>query len=146
MFGIELLTPYRDPRVVDFAARLPAHYQYRSGQSKFLTREAMRALLPETVRTRPKSGSLAPFFRKGVLHQSASEVARLLDARDARWPQYVAPEALQRARKNPLTESDLLLIWLCISYELWWRAHSGSGPAVLASCVNRGGMSEALRD
>jgi asparagine synthase (glutamine-hydrolysing) len=146
MFGIELLTPYRDPRVMDFAARLPAHYQYRRGQSKFLTREAMRAVLPEPVRLRPKSGSLTPFFRKGVLHRSASEAAELLDAPDARWPRYVAPQALRRARENPFTESDLLLIWLCISYELWWRAHWGGGHAVLASCVNRGGMSEALRD
>ncbi len=146
MFGIELLTPYRDPRVMDFAARLPAHYQYRGGQSKFLTREAMRAALPEPVRTRSKSGSLTPFFLQGVLHRSAGEVAQLLDAADARWSQYVEPAALRRARENPLTESDLLLIWLCISYELWWRAHWGMGSAVLASCVNRGGISEALRE
>jgi asparagine synthase (glutamine-hydrolysing) len=146
MFGIELLTPYRDHRVMDFAARLPAHYQYRGGQSKFLTREAMRTILPEPVRTRPKSGSLMPFFRHGVLHRSAVEVAQLLDAEDARWSRYVAPAALARAREKPLTEPDLLLIWLCISYELWWRAHWGGGPAVLASCVNRGGISEASRD
>lgn len=146
LFGIELVAPYRDPRVIDFAAALPAHYQYRHGQSKWLTREIMRGALPETVRSRPKAGSLAAFFRKGVLDRSAVEVARLLDAADARWPQYVAPEALRRAREKALTEADLLLIWLCLSYELWWRAHWGAGPAVLASRVNRGDFFEAFRD
>jgi asparagine synthase (glutamine-hydrolysing) len=146
LFGIELVAPYRDPRVIDFAAALPAHYQYRHGQSKWLTREIMRGALPEAVRSRPKAGSLAAFFRKGVLDRSAAEVAALLDAADARWPQYVAPEALRRARENAFTEADLLLIWLCLSYELWWRAHWGSGPAVLASRVNRGDFFEAFRD
>jgi asparagine synthase (glutamine-hydrolysing) len=146
LFGIELVAPYRDPRVIEFAAGLPAHYQYRRGQSKWLTREIMRGALPEAVRSRPKAGSLAAFFRIGVLERSAAEVAGLLDAADARWPQYVAPEALHRARENAFTEADLLLIWLCLSYELWWRAHWGAGPAVLASRVNRGDFFEAFRD
>ncbi len=146
MHNIELLAPYRDPRVVAFAAALPAHYQYRNGQSKSLTREAMRGLLPESVRTRPKGGSLAPFFRIGVLQRSATEVARLLDAPDARWPHYVMPSALRRARERAFTESDLLLIWLCASYELWWRSHWGRGGAVLASRANRCEVSEAFRE
>lgn len=146
MHNIELLAPYRDPRVVAFAAALPAHYQYRNGQSKSLTREAMRGLLPESVRTRRKGGSLAPFFRIGVLQRSATEVTQLLDAPDARWPNYIMPSALRRARERAFTESDLLLIWLCVSYELWWRSHWGRGGAVLASRVNRCEVSEAFRE
>jgi asparagine synthase (glutamine-hydrolysing) len=150
MHGIELIAPYRDRRVIDFAAALPAHFQHRPGAAKWLTRSAMQGQLPDSVRLRPKGGSLVPFFRRGVLDREASRVHRLLAASDARWPRYVTTSALQaaqvRAREGSFTESDLLLIWRVTSYELWWRAHSGSGHAVLASGVVSGDVSEALRD
>lgn len=150
MHGIEMLAPYRDARVVEFAAALPAHFQYRPGQAKYLTREAMRTRLPESVRLRPKGGSLVAFFLRGVLEEEQRWVARLLDAADARWPNYISPQSLrvarERMRENLFTEPDLLLIWLCLSYELWWRAHWAGGPAVLASHVNSSSISEAFRD
>lgn len=135
MHGIDLVMPYRDQRVVEFAAALPAHFQYRAGQAKWLGRELLRGVVPDALRQRPKGGSLAPLFRSGVMVQNAAAVTALLDAPDARWPRYVAPDALHRARSSSRDEADLLLIWLCVSYELWWRAHWGLGPAVLASSV-----------
>lgn len=145
MFGIDMVTPYRDPRSIAFAAALPAHYQFRNAQAKWLTREAMRERLPESVRIRPKAGSLVPYFRKGLAGAS-DQIKGLLDAPDARWRDYVQPSVLATARQYLAGESDLLLVWLCVSYELWWRAHSGAGPAVLASTLNRCAVFEAVRD
>jgi hypothetical protein len=45
----------------------------------------------------------------------------------------VKAERLFTVLENPSSEADLLLIWLTLSYELWWRAHSDLGPAVLTS-------------
>lgn len=133
MHGIEMLTPYRNPQVVAFTQSLPAFHHARAGQHKFITREILRGRVPEPVRMRPKGGSLVAFFTRGVVDESVKAVAQLLDSSDARWPEFVKPQALQAARASLRSESDLLLIWLCISYELWWRAHWAQGPAVLAS-------------
>src|SRR5205085_11185864 len=61
--AIELRYPYRDPRVVAFVLALPADVQWRHGEEKALTRRMLAGRLPDSVRLRPKSGSLLPFFR-----------------------------------------------------------------------------------
>jgi len=132
-FGLDLRFPYRDVEVIRFMASLPAHFSVRDGARKWITREAMRDRLPERVRTRAKAGSLEPFFRKAILGDANALVQRLLRDPGAKWPRYVMPEQLWAAVAQPATEAELLLIWLAVSYELWWRAHAGLGPAVLAS-------------
>ena len=132
-YGIDLRFPYRDAEVIRFMAALPPQFSERGGIHKWITREALRDRLPERVRSRTKSGSLEPFFRHGILVQARNSVETLLGHRSARWPIYVKAERVWAALENPASESDLLLIWLAVSYELWWRAHAGLGPAMLAS-------------
>ncbi len=132
-FGLDLRFPYRDVEVIRFMAALPAHFSARGDTHKWITREAMRDRLPEQVRSRAKAGSLEPFFREAIFADASDVVQQLLRDPGARWPRYVKPERLWAAVAQAGTESDLLLIWLAVSYELWWRAHAGLGPAVLAS-------------
>jgi asparagine synthase (glutamine-hydrolysing) len=51
-FGIEARTPFLDYRLVEAALALPAQALIRDGWTKAPLREAMRGLLPETVRLR----------------------------------------------------------------------------------------------
>lgn len=132
-FGIDVQFPYRDPEVIRFMAALPALYSRRGETRKWITREMLREQLPESVRQRAKAGSLEAYFRHGVLGLAHAQVETLLRDPDARWPRYVKTDRLYAALAAPTSESELLLLWLAISYELWWRAHQGSGPAVLAS-------------
>ncbi len=131
--GLDLRYVYRDPQVIRFMAALPEHWSQRGDSQKWITREMLRGAIPEPVRVRPKSGSLESYFRFGLYEREAHMVSDILRDRRARWPEYVHAPALFEALANPRSESDLLLVWLAISYELWWRAQAGLGPAVLAS-------------
>jgi len=55
-YGIERIEPYFDPALINYTLRLPLYMTYRNGQSKFFAREAMRGLLPESIRTQPREG------------------------------------------------------------------------------------------
>lgn len=131
--GLDLRYVYRDPQVIRFMAALPSHFCQRGDCQKWITREMLRGAIPEPVRVRPKSGSLEAYFRYGMYQREAATVAELLRDRRARWPDYLQAPRLFEALANPRDESDLLLVWLAASYELWWRAQAGFGPAVLAS-------------
>lgn len=131
--GIELRFPYRDPGLLRFALALPAHYADGPRGAKWLSREVLRDRVPDAVRLRPKSGSLAPFFRDGVLLHARDDVTALLLAEDAWWPRFVHREPVLTALSRGGGESSLLVLWLAISLELWWRVHRGGGPGVLAS-------------
>src|SRR5205085_11100696 len=67
--SLELRPPFLDPRIVDFAAGLPADLKIRGFRQKFVLRELMRGKLPEVVLRRKKTGFDIPahdWFR-GVL-------------------------------------------------------------------------------
>jgi len=59
--SIEARVPFLDHRVVEFLARVPPQLKIREGMTKVLLREAMRGILPESVRRRPdKMGFVMP--------------------------------------------------------------------------------------
>lgn len=137
---LDLRYVYRDPEVIRFMAALPAHWSVRDDCQKWITRELLSGAVPDSVRLRPKAGSLEPYFRFGLYDREADTVMGLLHDPRARWPEYVHAPILFEALANPQSESDLLLVWLAISYELWWRAQAGFGPAVLASAAHQAAL------
>lgn len=67
--SLEVRPPFLDPRIVDFAAALPARFKIRGSKQKYVLRELMKGKLPECVLTRKKTGFDIPthdWFR-GVL-------------------------------------------------------------------------------
>ncbi|HYX53169.1 MAG TPA: asparagine synthase (glutamine-hydrolyzing), partial [Candidatus Limnocylindrales bacterium] len=67
--SLEARPPYLDPRIVDFAARLPERFKLSGSQSKYILRALMKDKLPPGVLRRPKIGFDIPvhdWFR-GVL-------------------------------------------------------------------------------
>jgi asparagine synthase (glutamine-hydrolysing) len=59
--GLECRSPFLDHRVVEFAAKLPAHWRlHPTHGSKWILRQACHDLLPEELHRRPKTGFGAP--------------------------------------------------------------------------------------
>jgi asparagine synthase (glutamine-hydrolysing) len=54
--SLESRAPFLDPDVVAFCQRLPHGYKMRRGQKKFLLKQALRGVLPDSVLARPKKG------------------------------------------------------------------------------------------
>jgi asparagine synthase (glutamine-hydrolysing) len=67
--SVEARPPFLDPRVVDFAARLPEHFKLRGANSKYVLRRLMSGKLPPCVLRRPKIGFDVPIHAwfRGVL-------------------------------------------------------------------------------
>jgi asparagine synthase (glutamine-hydrolysing) len=67
--SLEVRPPFLDPRIVDFAARLPERFKFRGSNSKFVLRRLMKDTLPRAVLQRPKIGFDVPMHEwlRGVL-------------------------------------------------------------------------------
>jgi asparagine synthase (glutamine-hydrolysing) len=62
-FDLEIRCPFYDRRLIEFCFAIPEEQRRRPGQTKLAMRNAMRGLLPETVRTRlAKANFPEPFF------------------------------------------------------------------------------------
>ncbi|MBI5032985.1 MAG: asparagine synthase (glutamine-hydrolyzing) [Chloroflexi bacterium] len=130
-FSIETRSPFLDYRLAEFAFALPNHFKIRNGLGKWIIRESMKGVLPETVRTRmDKQGFNAPtvhWFRaasgtavreilasqtlaqRGILDQA--QVLRCFD-------EHVAGQA-----------NHYMGIWQWVNLELWMRMMFDSKPA-----------------
>ncbi|HVN75237.1 MAG TPA: asparagine synthase-related protein [Thermoanaerobaculaceae bacterium] len=133
--GVEVRTPYRDRRLVEFMASVPGHQVYRGGLRKHILREGMRGILPERVRLRKRPTSYLPLYNRGFFEREHATVRALLDDPDAWWPRFVRRDWLENAIRRPLRVRDdgvaAAVPWLCVVVELWRRTASPAEQAYL---------------
>jgi asparagine synthase (glutamine-hydrolysing) len=70
--GVDYRHPFHDRRLVEFGLSLPPVQLRRDGLRKWVVREAMRDLLPEDVRTRPKTVRFGPVMHAAFRDASPS--------------------------------------------------------------------------
>jgi asparagine synthase (glutamine-hydrolysing) len=58
--SVEARVPYLDHELVEFCARIPPRVKLKWLREKTVLRQAMRGILPEDIRTRPKWALQAP--------------------------------------------------------------------------------------
>ncbi len=120
--GVRARSPLFDRDVVALAFAIPPSLKRKGSIEKYLLKEAVRDLLPESVIERPKSGMLVPVeaWFSGPLFAFARE--RLLDG--------LAPRGLLRrdylerlldARIGGLRPRRGVKIWLLLTLESWLR-------------------------
>jgi asparagine synthase (glutamine-hydrolysing) len=60
LVSLEARSPFLDIDVVNFVRRLPSHYKFRHGQTKYILKKALEPLLPKEIIYRRKKGFGVP--------------------------------------------------------------------------------------
>lgn len=118
----EVRLPFCDHRIAEFAFSLPDRLLMGHAQTKYLLREAMRGVLPETIRTRwNKQGFLPPqddWFRGGLAEvaEDLFNSQSFIDSSiwDAPWWQGAARRLAggEEALAGPLWKPFICELWL----------------------------------
>jgi asparagine synthase (glutamine-hydrolysing) len=119
---VHIRHPFRDRRVVELLMQIPAWILGDVFNHKKLARTAGQDLLPDSVLRRTKITTLKPLFVKGVLNKEFSRVQALLKSSDCDWQDYIQTDVIDNILNAPESQqpdSHLLMLWQCISYELW---------------------------
>lgn len=121
-FSLECRVPFLDGPLLEYVMSLPAHYKYHGQQTKSILREAMRGVLPDSIRLRKKQGFILPFgrwFKNGLL-EFAREI--LLDTR-SRQRGYFDSAGLERllSGKQGMDDRWARAIYALITFEFWNR-------------------------
>ena len=67
MHGLEVRSPYLDIDLVNFVRKIPAHYKYRYGQTKYILKKALKGIVLNDIIYRKKHGFGMPigkWFKK----------------------------------------------------------------------------------
>ncbi|MDY6006764.1 MAG: asparagine synthase C-terminal domain-containing protein, partial [Gemmiger sp.] len=93
--GLEVRVPFCDYRIAEYMYAVPWQFKDYNGQEKGLLREAVRGILPESVRTRRKS-PYPKTWNPAYLQAVAGELQRVIADPAAPILQIVQRDALQR--------------------------------------------------
>ncbi len=128
-FGLEIRCPFYDRRLIEFCFAVPEDQRRRPGQTKFVMRNAMRGLLPETVRQRlTKANFSEPFFRalqRPDVKELFSRPLRIesmgwVDGKQLREAYWGTFEALAELGMNSRAAYHYLWpLWAAVGLELW---------------------------
>jgi asparagine synthase (glutamine-hydrolysing) len=121
--SIEARVPFLDYRLVEFVFSLPMDQLIKNGMTKSILREAMKELLPETVRTRmDKMGYVTPedIWFRGPLK---SEIEDILESKSFSEREYFEVEEIKKTfAEHCAGRVDLgSTIWRWVNLELWFR-------------------------
>jgi asparagine synthase (glutamine-hydrolysing) len=131
--GLEVRPPLLDHELMELAARIPANYKVRGGETKWVLKQAFRSRLPDAAVNRPKHGFELPIdawlrgplrdtFETAVLH-SAARVRDFVD-------QTTAHKLYQAHQSGTGRHGNVL--WALLVLARWADRHLGSPATVLS--------------
>ena len=128
--SIEARVPFLDHRLVEFAFQLPIEEKIRGVETKRVLREAMRGVIPETIRERrDKIGFRAD--PSASTRFAARHRRPLTESRTAVEDEWFRPDAIasliDAAQRDPSLEYPL---WRAVNVKLWARVNWGDGELV----------------
>ena len=129
-FGLEGRVPFLDPRVVEFAWRLPLQMKVRPNQGKWILRQVLHRYVPENLVERPKMGFGIPLdsWLRGPMREWAEA---LLEPRRLQEEGFFDPAAVREKWNDHLHGRGAwqFHLWDILMFQLWWeRQNSTAKP------------------
>lgn len=121
--SIESRSPWLDYRLVEFCFSLPNKFKIREGLGKWILRECMKGILPESVRTRKdKAGFIAPadvWFRT----TNKTQLETLINSPSLKKRNIFKIAKVKEIFTEHLsgTKNHQMFLWQLINLELWFR-------------------------
>ena len=120
--SLEARVPILDHHVVEFAMSLPSHLKIRQGTSKWILREAIQGVVPDSVLSKPKQGFAVP-LDKWLRNELSYRIKALLP-RDNRLYEWLDHDAVRRIASEHLagTRDHQATIWRLVVLDGWLSA------------------------
>jgi asparagine synthase (glutamine-hydrolysing) len=126
--GLEDRHPFLDVRLVEFVAALPDDQRWKDGRTKYVLRQAMKGLLPESVRTRPDKAEFSGLFVDALSAIGGESFFADLDIARLGWVD--GKEVVGRHRRmlarlaagDPYYGDDAWVLWMIAGIETWRRS------------------------
>src|SRR5688572_33332726 len=126
--SLEARPPLLDHKLVEFAATIPARFRVNGGTTKYLFKQAMRGVLPDSIIDRPKQGFAVPIARwfRGALAGFARDV---LLSDTCRQRGILDTRFVEKLLHLNAQGRDLdLQLWTALSFEMWCRRFLDAKP------------------
>lgn len=118
--SLEVRAPFLDPRIAEFAARIPLDYKLKRNHGKHILKRAVAPLLPKEILDRPKKGFGIPIadWLRGRLNPLMRELLAEKRLREQGLfnPDYVARLITEHESNAASHHKEL---WTLLVFQLW---------------------------
>ena len=127
-YGFERRHPLSDRRVIEFAFALPEEQRWREHKPKLILRNAMRGLIPETIRRRLTKADFSHVFPESLKAIGGEDFFNSLTIASMGWVDGNRASGLYREMMQSYKQSNDGLVvhtwklWMICGIELWFRA------------------------
>lgn len=122
--SLEARMPFMDHELAAFISRLPDNWRVRGQTTKYILRQAMKRLLPQSILERPKVGLRVPvneWFRGGMKDYLYDHLL----GNDSKTRGYFHRAALERILSEHASgrQNHEKLLWSLLNLEIWHRQY-----------------------
>jgi asparagine synthase (glutamine-hydrolysing) len=127
-FGLELRHPLLDRRLVELALALPGDQRWRGTHTKFVLRQAMHGVLPESVRGRTTKAEFIPFFLEVFSTLGGARMFDRLGIEGCGWIDGAQVRAMYPRMETLRARGDLgypglvWALWMVYGTDLWFTS------------------------
>jgi len=121
-FGIERADPWSDRRLAEFILAIPHDRVNKPREYKYITRQAMRGIMPEPARTTVKKIIPMPYYFDSLRIKARETIFDLIDNSHAHEHGYIDKIKLRRFYESMINEdADHADFWWILTVEMWLR-------------------------
>src|SRR5947209_407406 len=122
--SLEVRAPFTDYRLLEFAMQVPQHMKVRGMTTKWITRQAMRGILPDEVLEKKKMGFNPP-LPQWINGELKPVIRQLLSPKEIEKRGIFRPEAVQALLRDheESRRDNALKIWALLMIEVWQRMY-----------------------
>jgi asparagine synthase (glutamine-hydrolysing) len=122
--SLEARMPFMDYELVEFASQLPDEWRVRGRTTKYILREAMKRMLPNSILNRPKVGLRVPvneWFRGSMKDYLRDHLL----GSDSKTLEYFHKLVLERLLSEHINgrQNHEKVLWSLLNLELWHRQY-----------------------
>jgi asparagine synthase (glutamine-hydrolysing) len=137
--SLEVRAPFTDYRLFEFAMRVPQRMKVRNMTTKWITRQAMRGILPPEVLTKKKMGFNPP-LPQWINGELKPVIRQFLSPASIERRGIFRPDAVQKLLRDheENRRDNALKIWALLMIEVWQRMYfdKQSEDSVLESVLD----------
>jgi asparagine synthase (glutamine-hydrolysing) len=120
-FGVEERHPFHDRRLYEFLMAIPDDQRARDFERKFIMRNAMRGLVPDSVLARRDKADFSILFIQALERVGGERFFDSMGLEAAGWVDRAEFQRMYRHRCENYLDTNIWPLWTTFALELWYR-------------------------
>ena len=120
-FGIEERHPFHDRRLYEFLMAIPDDQRARDSRRKYILRNAMLGLMPNSVLARRDKADFSILFIQTLERIGGEHFFDSMALESAGWVNRAEFQRMYRDRRENYLDANIWPLWTTFALELWYR-------------------------